>query len=74
MSHAAIETPPHISDPHLAKITRMVSVKQSSVMVHTTGVTPTTGMLSVLANAAVASTNMPPLLPVFSKPCTKNIV
>ena len=57
---------------YLSEITRMVFVEVSSVMAETTGVTPTTGMLPVLANTAVSvghmTTQLSGLLLVGSHP------
>ena len=57
---------------YLAEITRMVFVEVSSVMAETTGVTPTTGMLPVLANTAMSvghmTTQLSGLLLVGSHP------
>ena len=54
----------------------MVFVEVSSVMAETTGVTPTTGMLPVLANSAMSvghmTTQLSGLLLVGSHPARQN--
>ena len=47
----------------------MVLVEVDSVMVLTTSVTATTGMLPVLADTAMAGTDVTALLAVLAQPC-----
>lgn len=54
-----------ISHADLAEVPRMVLVKEDAVVVHTSGVSPTSRMLPVLTDTAVTSTHMPALLPVL---------
>lgn len=44
----------------------MVFIEENSVMVHATSVTATTRMLSVFADAAMASTNVSSLFSILS--------
>jgi prephenate dehydrogenase len=57
--------------PHtnLSKESRVVLVKQDAVVVLATGITATTRVLAVLANAAMTSTDMPTLFAVLPQPC-----
>jgi len=54
-----------ISHPDLAEVARVPLVEQNTVMMQTTGVTTTTGMLSVLANSTMASGNVPTLVTIL---------
>lgn len=60
--------PPQMEVPHahFAEVARVVFVEVDALMVHATGVTATSGMLAVLANASMAvahvSTQLPGLL------------
>ncbi|EXB82531.1 hypothetical protein L484_027707 [Morus notabilis] len=53
--------------PHtdLAEVARVILVEEDSVVVHTTGVTATTGVLPVLADSSMAGAHVPALLPVL---------
>ena len=57
------------SRSHLAIKAWMVLVHHNAVVVLATSVTATTWMLPVLANAAMASADVPALLPVLLEPC-----
>jgi hypothetical protein len=46
----------------------VVLVEQDAVVVLATGITTTAGVLAVLANAAVARTDVPALLAVLPQP------
>ena len=59
----------HRAAAHLAEVTRMVLVHVNPVVVLTTGVTATSWMLTVLANAAMAGADVPALLPVLLEAC-----
>merc|ERR1712170_40126 len=52
---------------YLTEVTRMVFVKQNTVVVLTSSVTATTGVLPVLSNATVAGADVSALLPVLPK-------
>lgn len=64
--------------PHtdLTEVTRMVFVEVDAVMVHTTSVTATSGMLAVLADTTVTvadvTTQLPGLLPLDIRLKRKN--
>jgi hypothetical protein len=52
---------------HLSEVTRVELVHQDAVVVLATGVTATSGVLPVLADAAVAGGDVSPLLPIFAE-------
>lgn len=56
---------------HLAEVARVVVVKHDAVVVLSTGVTASTRMLAVLANAAMAGTDVPALLAVLPEACAQ---
>ena len=54
---------------HLSKVTRMVLVEHDPVVMLATSITPSTRMLSVLSDTAMASTDVTTLLPVLPQAC-----
>ena len=58
-----------IAHTNLTEVTWMVFVHHNSMMVHTTSITTTSWMLSMLANTTMAGTHMPSLLPILSETC-----
>lgn len=67
----------HVSDKllaaYLSEETRMVLVKQDTVVVLATSISATSWMLAVLANTTVASADVTTLLAVLPEPCKRNI-
>uniref|UniRef100_A0A7N0U1I4 Uncharacterized protein n=1 Tax=Kalanchoe fedtschenkoi TaxID=63787 RepID=A0A7N0U1I4_KALFE len=67
----AVELVPQLVEvPHtdLTEVTWMVLVEQNPVVVHASGVTPTSGMLPVLPDTSMPGTHVASLLPVLAKP------
>ena len=56
-----------ISHTNFSEVTRMVLVEQNSVMVLTSSITSTTGMLSVFTNTTVTGTHVSSLFSVLKK-------
>ncbi len=57
------------NNTHLSKVTRMVLVEHDPVVMLATSITPSTRMLSVLSDTAMASTDVTTLLPVLPQAC-----
>lgn len=53
--------------PHLSEVTRVELVHQDSVVVLTTSITATSGMLSVFSDTTMTRANVSSLLPVFAQ-------
>lgn len=64
---AVIVIPELVEMPHtdLTEVAGMVLVKENTVVVHTSSITPTTWMLPVLADTSMPCANVPSLLPVL---------
>ena len=60
-----VAQPMEVPHTDLSEVTGMVLVEEDPVVVHTSGVTPTSGMLSVLSDTAMAGADVSPLLPVL---------
>ncbi len=56
---------------HLAEVARVVLVHHDAVVVLTTSVAAPARVLAVLADAAVPSADVPPLLAVLTQPCAR---
>lgn len=54
-----------VPHPYLAKVPRMVLVKEDPMMMETTRVTATGRMLAVLADTAMAGRHVPPLFAIL---------
>ena len=65
---AAVPQDVELAHTDLTEVTRMVLVHEDAVVVLTTGVTATTGMLAVLADTAVAHLDVTALLAGFVQP------
>jgi len=62
--HSFVEVP----HADLAEVTRMVLVEQNAVVVHASGITTASRMLTVLAHTSVTCTDMASLLAVLLQP------
>ena len=58
-----------IAQTDLTELTWMVLVHHDPMMVHTTSITTTSWMLSMLANTTMAGTHVPSLLPILPQTC-----
>jgi hypothetical protein len=65
---AAARTPRR---PHLAEVAGVELVHQDAVVVLPSRISAAAGVLAVLAHAAVARADVPPLLPVLPEPCER---
>lgn len=54
-----------VAHTDLTKVSRMVTIHVDAMMVHTTGKTTTSGMLTVLSNTTVTGRNVSALLAIF---------
>ncbi|KAK2983338.1 hypothetical protein RJ640_016076 [Escallonia rubra] len=68
VDHGAVELVAEaveVAHADLAEVARVILVEENAVVVHATGVSAPAGMLTVLADTAVAGGDVAPLLPVL---------